>query len=422
MKEEHKNLLIELISVQSSISEDTAINEFIKKKLKEISGVKVSTDKFGNIYATKGKGINGFKTIVSHTDTVHSIYRDRRVFIYDDILFTMAKNENTYKDSKVIQVGTGGDDRCGIFTCIRALQDFDNIKAVFFRFEESGCRGSNSSNIKFFDDSNFVVQCDRRNDKDFITYTNGIEVASMEFKASMEKIYTKYNFKSSIGLATDVGALKRNGLNVSACNLSSGYYDPHTNGETISITDLQNTYNLVSDMFNTYGDIKFEHKYSKPVSTFTEFKQLPFRALPKSSTFSIKMNSNYFSDEKTATPFHSKFIEIVQTQDRREMIEIGNSNIFKYIGSDVFDINDQECPVCKKQKKLIFMPEEGVFYCSNHNDFVNDPELFRNAALNLDDEEYAFDKYLNIWMPTEDCKWSKKLGTNHSAWKSLNYE
>ena len=61
------------------------------------------------------------------------------------------------------------------------MREFDNIKSVFFRFEETGMNGSSNANMDFFEDCNFVVQCDRKGSTDFITHTNGIKTASTEF-------------------------------------------------------------------------------------------------------------------------------------------------------------------------------------------------------------------------------------------------
>ena len=61
----NKDLLVKVLSIQSGINEDSAINKFIFEYLSGMDGVSVSTDSYGNIYAKKGEGKNGYKCMVS---------------------------------------------------------------------------------------------------------------------------------------------------------------------------------------------------------------------------------------------------------------------------------------------------------------------------------------------------------------------
>ena len=104
-----KELFKKLISIQSTESDDKEINEFILSEISKIKGISTSKDAFGNIYATKGTGRNGYKCIVSHTDTVHKMYKQRQVHEVDNIVFCTAKMlDAKYKSEVIVQVGTGG--------------------------------------------------------------------------------------------------------------------------------------------------------------------------------------------------------------------------------------------------------------------------------------------------------------------------
>lgn len=395
-----KKLLIDLVSIQSSYNDDTDINNFIVDTLSKDKSIKLEKDAYGNIYATKGKGKKGYKCIVSHTDTVHSIKANRAVYEHNGNLFAMAESNLQY-GSKVAQVGIGGDDKCGVYTCMKALSDFDNIKAVFFRFEESGCKGSNASNISYFNNCNFVIQCDRRNNFDFITHTNGIKVASEEFEKKMKPIYEEFGYSKQIGIATDVGTLKRRGLGVSAVNLSSGYFDPHTPYETINLKGLQNCYNLVTAMFKSYGDTKFEHKHVEPV-TIRNFVS----KITKKSMFKNSIYDNVLS-------LKEEDLVKVEYHGLSKLIEIGNTRLFKLIDDEIIYLDGTNCPLCGSKDSVMFSTYDSEFYCTNRS--CDQGEMTVEAYKELTIEEsgvvFVYDKLNDVWMVESESKWDEALQT-----------
>ena len=62
------NLLKDLYKINSHSGEEGKLRQFLLSYLKKhYTGLKVRTDKLGNIYITKGKAIN-YPTIVAHMD------------------------------------------------------------------------------------------------------------------------------------------------------------------------------------------------------------------------------------------------------------------------------------------------------------------------------------------------------------------
>lgn len=408
-----KDLLYNIVAIQATSTEDSEINKYIVDSLKKIQNVKVEKDAFGNIYATKGNGKNGYKCIVAHTDTVHSMESNRKIFVHGDILFAMADNKYESKyyssSSQIKQVGIGGDDKAGIYACLKAMQDFDDIKSVYFRFEETGCRGSSASNIKFFDDCNFVVQCDRKGSDDFITFTNGITIASEEFKKKMEPINLKYGFSSNNGSSTDVGMLKKKGLKVSACNISSGYYDPHYSYETINMLALDNTYQMVSEMFKQYGNTRFEHEYVMPKSTYIPrvIGNLFSRGL-----FSTTLDNNYFSDNIMMDEISDAFI-----QGGPVLFEkIGQTNMYKYIGDLIIDIPGT-CKECGVHEKIVYLTDSREFYCTGdtHTGEVSSPEAYRHCKIEENGIVYVYNSIYDVWIPENESIWDVELNTYFSS-------
>jgi len=393
------NLFKKIVSIQSTTSNDTAINNFITETISKIDGVVVTNDAFGNIYATKGAGSSGYKCLVCHTDTVHREYSERSVHVSGDVVFCTAKLIDTkYNSEVVMQVGTGGDDRNGIYTCIKGLQDFDNIKAVFFRFEETGCRGSREADMNFFDDCNFAIQCDRRGNSDFITNISGIDSASREFVSTMSDIYSKYGYKETTGLSTDVGALKRNGLKVSAINLSCGYYNPHTEFETCNLKDLQNCYDMVTEMFEKHGNTRFEHKYEPVVyKTYTKSKK-------EQSLFSFNIKNNFFANNKD--------VEIEKIESF-SFIRIDGTKKYKLIFDECLFYDNLKCPICGDTENIAFYSDLAVFHCTEKScsEFLINEGLYVNAVIEDGDEKYVYNRFYDVWYNETDAKYNEKLNT-----------
>jgi hypothetical protein len=143
-------------------------------------------------------------------------------------------------------VGCGADDKNGIFIALSCLEKYDHIKVAFFVEEEIGCRGSSAADMSFFKDCRFVLQADRRNGSDFISRASFVDLCSAEFIADVNM--EKFGYKEAIGSMTDVMLLKENGLEVSCCNLSCGYYNPHTENEYTKISELNNCLDFVQSI------------------------------------------------------------------------------------------------------------------------------------------------------------------------------
>jgi len=191
-------------------------------------------DAAGNILVTKGDA-DIYPCVVSHMDTVHRFVPNFRIYQNannKDLLLAVSGKQ------KIRQVGIGGDDKCGVFACLYLLKIISQIKVVFFSREESGCIGSKNINKSFFDDCSYLIQLDRRGKGDFIQSYINRKTVSQEFSSEIETIKKKYNYKSKAGFITDVMSLWENKVGISCVNLSCGYYNPHSNKEYISITDL----------------------------------------------------------------------------------------------------------------------------------------------------------------------------------------
>jgi hypothetical protein len=149
------------------------------------------------------------------------------------------------------RVGIGGDDKVGVFIALEVLRKVDVCKVAFFRDEEVGCVGSREADMSFFDDTEFVLQCDRQKRSDFVTNIFATKLCSDDFSEAIKPVLEKYKRKETDGGLTDVYQLVENGLGVSCANMSCGYYDPHSNNEYVIINHVFSTLSFVLKLFGT---------------------------------------------------------------------------------------------------------------------------------------------------------------------------
>lgn len=244
--------LIEILEIQTVSGDESQIIEYITNKLTELNCDFYEDN--GNIYATKGNAEN-YNCIVSHMDTVHPICENLTALIIDDKI-------TGFNKVMMEQTGIGGDDKVGIFIALHQLEKYDNLKCVFFSDEEIGCIGSSCADMQFFNDCNYILQFDRRGNSDFIYNASGVELCSNDFRTDIAPILSTYGYIEQIGLMTDVMQLKSDGLKISCCNLSCGYYEPHFPNEYIVIQDVFNAVKLCDDIFANMTK-KYKHKGKK---------------------------------------------------------------------------------------------------------------------------------------------------------------
>lgn len=230
-------LLKQLYTIHALSGKEKQIRNFIKGYIFEnIPGVKITGDKIGNLYITKGQA-DTYPCIVAHLDQVQRLHsKDFRAIETEDIIFG-------YSPSNRCQEGLGADDKNGIWVALQCLMKYEALKIAFFVGEEVGCVGSGAANIEFFRDCRFVIQPDRRGYSDVITQISWESLCSEQFISEIHP--EQFGYKPTDGLMTDIEALRENGLEISCINLSCGYYEPHTDREFTVKSDLKNCLEFV---------------------------------------------------------------------------------------------------------------------------------------------------------------------------------
>ncbi len=246
------DLLIELMTYQTTSWEatedcqDEFINFLIAWTEEHIKGATYYKNSLGDLYITKGKA-NLYPCVVSHVDIVHDFVPDLIVAQIGNLIIGI--DESTGK-----QAGIGADPKNGVYFALEMLRTLDVVKVVLFKNEEAGCCNSSQPDKKFFKNCSMIAQLDRRSfTNDFIDYTNGVEVCSDEFTLAVTPCLLKYGYKTNNGSCTDVGAIVKAGVGISAFNFSNGSINEHCDYEVCSIPHLLNAINAAYDIILTVG-------------------------------------------------------------------------------------------------------------------------------------------------------------------------
>lgn len=201
--------------------------------------------------------------LVAHMDTVHK--NTPNIICYSkDGKYVMSPN------------GIGGDDRCGIYMILEIIKNH-KCSVLFTEDEEIGCVGANefvSSGI--IPDVNYIIEIDRAGGNDCVFY----DCVNMDFVKFIEK----FGFETAFGSFSDISVIAPH-LNVSAVNISSGYYNPHCKNEYINIDEVKYNIIRINEIIKCKTDkfIYIEDRSKEELFDYYEYQEL-FMPLEKGMT------------------------------------------------------------------------------------------------------------------------------------------
>jgi tripeptide aminopeptidase len=249
MNTTHQAIVSAILPVQSHSGQCKGMIAACCKLVKERK-LRLKKDQLGNLYITKGKA-KTYPCVVAHLDTVHKIL-PTGAFLYPTV--SPCGNYVTgFCWETMSQVGIGGDDKCGIIAAFAVLDALPACKIALFVDEEIGCVGSDKADMTFFKNVRFVLQADRRGNKDFVNDICG-PLSSPEFQDAIEPLLKAHGYDFEHGMMSDVMALRDNCVGVSCANISAGYYNPHSPHEFISLPDLDNCIAMMTAICTQLGD------------------------------------------------------------------------------------------------------------------------------------------------------------------------
>lgn len=215
-----------LLRARSFQDKDGEVRNIIEHELDKLN-VSYKTDEIGNIIVEKGNPL--YPCFCCHMDTIHKITKKHKV-----------REQKTKNDTLwTSPTGIGGDDKCGIWACLKLLQELQDVKVVFFAQEECGQIGANNIELEEFDDCCFICELDRLGNDDLIVDYIGMPTTSMNFEDDLVDVIPKKDkWELAEGFITDVMVLFERGIQISVMNMSCGYYHPHMKNEVVSWKDM----------------------------------------------------------------------------------------------------------------------------------------------------------------------------------------
>lgn len=189
--------------------------------------------------------------LVAHMDTVHAV----------QCKTILKKNGHLYSPQ-----GIGGDDRCGIFIIMDIIKEL-HCSVLLCEDEEKGGIGAHKfveatyetndgDNIvksKYIDhlDVNYMIEFDRKGNNDAVFYS-GANQAFIDF------VEDETNFKFAYGSFSDISVLMP-AAKLSAVNLSSGYYNPHSTNEYVVYDEMIDTASAAKTLIKAECEKPFEY-------------------------------------------------------------------------------------------------------------------------------------------------------------------
>lgn len=267
--------LKDVLSVPTKTYQEERMVQYIVDWLRN-EKIEHYVDEHMNVYAIKQEKESQtdfyFPCVVAHTDTVHNI---------DTINIREEMKPNTSGELKLSlkayndegkPTGIGGDDKCGVFACLKLLKELPYLKAAFFVSEETGCHGSRKADDRFFSNVGYVIQFDAPENWMVTETCFGAKLfeKESEFFEKCDKVLVEgMNNKQKYMTHpyTDVYALKTK-FDFACINFSIGYYDYHTENEYVVVEDTMNGVEMGRKIIESLG----YKKYFKTTEKSERFK------------------------------------------------------------------------------------------------------------------------------------------------------
>lgn len=265
------DFLKSVLSVPTKTYQEDKMVEYITNWCKE-NNLDYHVDQSKNVYVTKFESMVPedfyFPCVVAHTDTVHNldtinIVEEQRLNAQGEVKLSL----KAYNDQGE-PTGIGGDDKAGVFACLKLLTELPYLKAAFFVSEETGCHGSTEADEEFFRNVGYVIQFDAPENWMITEKCFGQVLfdRDSEFYQSCNQVLTEGmnndDMEYMVHPYTDVWAL-RNKFDFSCINFSIGYYNYHTKHEYVVVEDVHNGINMGRKMIEKLG-YKLHFKKSVP--------------------------------------------------------------------------------------------------------------------------------------------------------------
>lgn len=235
----------------------------------------VEVDETGNVYVSNGpsldpknnEGEEYYPCVVAHMDTVHDEHIE---YVHCNRSLDVQYSDGIYKAYDPIdgkQTGIGGDDKAGIVIALTMLARSEfGMKGAFFISEENGCQGSgNMKKPYLLTDVGYFIQFDAPGNDWVSMNCSGVDLFHKDFKEDILLPVLKEHERNegcfSNDPYTDVKELRKQ-FGVCCVNLFAGYHGMHTPFETVSKPEMEESFNLASDLIERLGYERYDFPYA----------------------------------------------------------------------------------------------------------------------------------------------------------------
>ena len=224
------------------------------------------TDSKNNIYITKGNINEGeyYPCVVAHMDTVHYDQVDLISTNTNLKIKSLLTNENKTKligwnPQKDCPTGIGGDDKCGVYICLKMLLNCEVLKVAFFVEEETGMHGSRIADANFFQNVGYAIQFDAPTNNWFSQTLMGKSLWNENFFDTLKKVLIENKIDNiSDDPFTDVLQL-RNKFDFCCAVLPTGYYNQHSKNEYVIPEETEQCFKIGMNTIEILGKSKYQY-------------------------------------------------------------------------------------------------------------------------------------------------------------------
>ena len=222
--------------------------------------------------------------LVAHMDTVHK---------------EQCKDINNNNGKLSSPQGIGGDDRCGVYIIMNIVKEL-HCSILLCEDEEIGCVGAKkfikTDYIKNLD-VNYMIEFDRKGNNDAVFYS----CANEEF---IDFVEDATNFKFATGSVSDISVLMPE-ANLSAVNLSCGYYNAHTLNEYVIYDEMMDTIEAAKALIKEKCDKPFVYvrktcSYSGSYANFNNYHTRSYPAMDDDYYSNLFDEPSFYRDEELA--------------------------------------------------------------------------------------------------------------------------
>lgn len=193
--------------------------------------------------------------LVAHLDTVHA---------------EPVKEICASADGNILMSpqGIGGDDRCGVYALNKIYAQAEIKPYLLFTCdEEIGGVGADQFTYEYelgvlpkeLNELKCLIEIDRRGKNDAVYYNCD--------NAEFEKYISSKGFETASGSFSDISIIAPT-LGVAAVNLSSGYYNAHTQHEYINLRELEDVINKVAEIVDDTSTPNFPKFHYVPKKNY----------------------------------------------------------------------------------------------------------------------------------------------------------